>query len=77
MFSTGVNGDDYVIVYDSKTASTNGEMFTIIVATTTETTGLSQARIITFPKPVQALKGIYVTNSAVSFKTTILYRPMR
>ena len=74
-FSTGAKTNDYVVLYDSNTTSTAGLFLEVMVDTNTVTSG--SVRIISFPKPIQTTKGIYATNSAVTFKSTILYRAMR
>jgi hypothetical protein len=73
VFSTGANSGDYTVFYDSAT-STAGEVFEVVLDTSIYSA--SNSRVVMFSNPVQTTKGIYATNSAVTFKSTILYRPL-
>ena len=73
MFSSAANSNDYVVLYDSTTASTAGQICEVVFDTNTYV-GSINARIVMFANPIQTTKGIYSDNSAVTFKSTILYR---
>jgi hypothetical protein len=77
VFGTAAVTGSYVTFFDSTTATTAGEMFAVYLDTNAVSSAVNSARIVIFGKPIQTTKGIYATNSAATFKSTVLDRKLR